>query len=138
MFQPYLQLVFVYQLVQDISLYYLTKRKAAVTKALLFRLIGWLAGAFEIYIFLLIMDVNVSFLDVILIESFTGIIRAIAFFVPAGIGVQELAFVAIGSYVGLSPSVSFSIAIGRRVREFLVGVPAIVAWLGIFGKHLKS
>ena len=122
----------------DISLYYLTKRKVAVTKALFFRLIGWLAGAFEIYIFLLIMDVNVSFLDVILIESFTGIIRAIAFFVPAGIGVQELAFVAIGSYVGLSPSVSFSIAIGRRVREFLVGVPAIVAWLGIFGKHLKS
>ena len=122
----------------DISLYYLTKRKVAVTKALFFRLIGWLAGAFEIYIFLLIMDVNVSILDVIIIESFTGIIRAIAFFVPAGIGVQELAFVAIGSYVGLSPSVSFSIAIGRRVREFLVGVPAIVAWLGIFGKHLKS
>ena len=122
----------------DISLYYLTKRKVAVTKALFFRLIGWLAGAFEIYIFLLIMDVNVSILDVILIESFTGIIRAIAFFVPAGIGVQELAFVAIGSYVGLTPSVSFSIAIGRRVREFLVGVPAIVAWLGIFGKHLKS
>ena len=122
----------------DISLYYLIKRKVAVTKALFFRLIGWLAGAFEIYIFLLIMDVNVSILDVILIESFTGIIRAIAFFVPAGIGVQELAFVSIGSYVGLSPSVSFSIAIGRRVREFLVGVPAIVAWLGIFGKHLKS
>ena len=122
----------------DISLYYLTKRKVAVTKALFFRLIGWIAGAFEIYIFLLIMDVNVSILDVILIESFTGIIRAIAFFVPAGIGVQELAFVAIGSYVGLSPSVSFSIAIGRRIREFLVGVPAIVAWLGIFGKHLKS
>ena len=122
----------------DISLYYLTKRKVAVTKALFFRLIGWLAGAFEIYIFLLIMDVNVSILDVIIIESFTGIIRAIAFFVPAGIGVQELAFVAIGSYVGLTPSVSFSIAIGRRVREFLVGVPAIVAWLGIFGKHLKS
>ena len=84
------------------------------------------------------MDVNVSILDVILIESFTGIVRAIAFFVPAGIGVQELAFVGIGSYVGLSPSVSFSIAIGRRVREFLVGVPAIVAWLGIFGKDLKS
>ena len=122
----------------DISLYHLTKRKVAVTKALFFRLIGWIAGAFEIYIFLLIMDVNVSILDVILIESFTGIIRAIAFFVPAGIGVQELAFVAIGSYVGLTPSVSFSIAIGRRVREFLVGVPAIVAWLGIFGKHLKS
>ena len=121
----------------DISLYYLTKRKVAVTKALLFRLIGWLAGAFEIYIFLLIMDVNVSILDVILIESFTGIIRAIAFFVPAGIGIQELAFVVIGNYVGLSPSVAFSVAIGRRVREFLVGIPAIVAWLIFFGKNLR-
>ena len=115
----------------------ITKRKVAVTKALLFRLIGWLAGAFEIYIFLLIMDVNVSILDVILIESFTGIIRAIAFFVPAGIGIQELAFVVIGNYVGLSPSVAFSVAIGRRVREFLVGIPAIVAWFIFFGKDLR-
>ena len=122
----------------EISLYHLTKKKAVVSKALFFRLIGWLAGAFEIYVFLLIIDVNASFVDVILIESFTGIIRAVAFFVPAGIGVQELAFVAIGSYVGLSPSISFSIAIGRRIREFLVGVPAIIAWFGIFGKHLKS
>ena len=122
----------------DVSLYYLTKKKVVVSKALFFRLIGWLAGAFEIYVFLLIIDVNASFVDVILIESFSGIIRAIAFFIPAGIGVQELAFVAIGSYVGLSSSVSFSIAIGRRVREFLVGIPAIVAWFGIFGKYLKS
>ena len=85
----------------DTSLYYLTKKKVIVSKALFFRLIGWVAGAFEIYIFLLIIDVHVSFVDVILIESFTGIIRAVAFFVPAGIGIQELAFVIIGSYVGL-------------------------------------
>ena len=121
----------------DISLYSLNKRKGTVLKALLLRLIGWLAGAFEIYVFLLIMDVHVSIVDVILIESFTGIIRAIAFFVPAGIGIQELAFVIIGNYVGLSPSVAFSVAIGRRVREFLVGIPAIVTWLIFFGKDLK-
>ena len=96
-----------------------------------------MAGAFEIYVFLLIMDVHVSIVDVILIESFTGIIRAIAFFVPAGIGIQELAFVVIGNYVGLSPSVAFSVAIGRRVREFLVGIPAIVAWFIFFGKDFR-
>ena len=121
----------------DISLYSLNKRKGTVLKALLFRLIGWLAGAFEIYVFLLIMDVHVSIVDVILIESFTGIIREIAFFGPAGIGIQELAFVVIGNYVGLSPSVAFSVAIGRRVRELLVGIPAIVTWLIFFGKDLK-
>ena len=121
----------------DVSLYYLTKRKVAVSKALFFRLVGWLAGAFEIYVFLLIMDIPVSIIDVILIESFTGIIRAIAFFVPAGIGIQELAFVVIGNYVGLDSSVSFSVAIGRRVREFLVGIPAIVTWFIIFGKDFR-
>ncbi len=122
----------------DSSLYSLTKKKTIVSKALLFRLVGWLAGAFEIYVFLLIIDIHVSFVDVILIESFTGIIRAVAFFVPAGIGVQELAFVFIGGYVGLSPSVAFSVAIGRRVREFLVGIPAIVTWFIFFGKDLKN
>ena len=54
----------------DVSLYYLTKRKVAVSKALFFRLIGWLAGAFEIYVFLLIMDVHVSIIDVILITIY--------------------------------------------------------------------
>ena len=122
----------------DTSLYYLTKKKATVSKALFFRLVGWLAGAFEIYIFLLIIDVHISFIDVILIESFTGIIRAIAFFVPAGIGIQELAFVVIGSYVGLNPSVAFSVAIGRRVRELLVGIPAIVSWIIFFGKDFRN
>ena len=97
-----------------------------------------MAGAFEIYIFLLIIDVHISFIDVILIESFTGIIRAIAFFVPAGIGIQELAFVVIGSYVGLNPSVAFSVAIGRRVRELLVGIPAIVSWIIFFGKDFRN
>ena len=60
-----------------------------------------------------------------------------SFFVPAGIGIQELAFVVIGNYVGLSPSIAFSVAIGRRVREFLVGIPAIVAWLIFFQKNLR-
>ena len=102
----------------DISLYYLTKKKVIVSKALFFRLVGWLAGAFEIYVFLLIIDVHVSFLDVILIESFTGIIRAIAFFVPAGIGIQELAFVVIGNLCWLKSIGCFFCGDRKKSREF--------------------
>ncbi len=75
-------------------------------------------------------------MDVILIEAFTGIVRAVAFFIPAGLGVQELAFVLIGNYVGLGDTVAFSIAIGRRIREIIVGVPAVLIWIFIF--HDKS
>ena len=81
-----------------------------------------------------IIGVEITILDVILIEAFSGIIRALVFFIPAGIGVQELAFVIIGGYVGLSSSISFSIALGRRIREILVGLPGIIVWYLIFSK----
>ena len=122
----------------DFSLYQLSKNKFKVLNALGIRLLGWLAGAFEIYVFLFIIGVDASVLDVVIIESFSGIIRAIAFFIPAGLGVQELAFVMIGEYVGFGSSVSFSMALGRRIREILVGFPAIIAWVMIFKKDKKK
>ena len=55
-------------------------------------------------------------------------VRSVAFFIPAGLGIQELTFIIIGEYVGYSGIVSFSMAIGRRLREILVGLPAIIVW----------
>ena len=116
----------------DFSLFRLSQNKLNLSRAILFRLLGWVAGAFEIYVFLLIIGVEASLMDVILIEAFTGIVRAVAFFIPAGLGVQELAFVLIGTYVGLGDTVAFSIAIGRRIREIIVGVPAVLIWIFVF------
>ena len=67
--------------------------------------------------FLMIIGVEVSFIDVILIEAFTGLIKSIVFFIPGALGVQELAFVLIGGYVGLGDSISFAIALGRRGKR---------------------
>ena len=87
-----------------------------------------MAGAFEIYIFLHIIGVDANFVDVIIIESITAIVRSIAFFIPAGLGVQELAFIMIGEILGFSYTTSLSIALGRRLREVMVGIPAIFYW----------
>ena len=116
----------------DYSLFKISSNKLNIFKATITRLIGWISGALEIYVFLMIINVEVSFVDVILIEAFTGLIRSVVFFIPAGLGVQELAFVIIGSHVGLSDSVSFSMAIGRRIREIGVGLPAILTWFFVF------
>ena len=110
------------------ALYNITKNITLLSKALICRVLGWLGGAFEIYIFLWIIGLEPSVVDVIVIESFSGIIRAVAFFIPAGIGVQELAFIVVGDFVGLTSETSFAIALGRRVREILVGLPAILTW----------
>ena len=73
------------------------------------RLIGWIAGAFEIYIFFWIIGVDAKVTDVIIIESVTAIIRSAAFFIPSAIGVQELAFVIVGELVGYSSMVFFQL-----------------------------
>ena len=116
----------------DYSLFKISSNKLNIFKATITRLLGWISGALEIYVFLMIINVEVSFVDVILIEAFTGLIRSVVFFIPAGLGIQELAFVIIGSHVGLSDSVSFSMAIGRRIREIGVGLPAILTWFFVF------
>ena len=116
----------------DYSLFKISSNKLNIFKATITRLLGWISGALEIYVFLMIINVEVSFVEVILIEAFTGLIRSVVFFIPAGLGVQELAFVIIGSHVGLSDSVSFSMAIGRRIREIGVGLPAILTWFFVF------
>lgn len=121
----------------DYSLYKLSKEKRVLFQSLILRLLGWLAGAIEIYVFLLIIDVDANFIDVIIIESITAIIRSIAFFIPAGLGVQELAFIMVGEILGFSYVTSFSIALGRRLREIMVGIPAILYWyLGLRKKCL--
>lgn len=121
----------------DFEVYRLSFRLKVVLLALFFRTLGWLGGAFEIYIFFLIIGVSVSFSDVIIIESFTGIIRAIVFFIPAGLGVQEITFVIVGNFLGLTSPVAFSAAIGRRIREVLVGIPALITWYKLFNKDTR-
>ena len=119
----------------DISLNKLSHRKWRLLNAVVLRLMGWIAGAFEIYVFFWVIGVDAKITDVIIIESVTAIIRSAAFFIPSAIGVQELAFVIVGELVGYSSIVSFSVAIGRRLREIMVGIPAIITWIIIFRKQ---
>ncbi|MBF91536.1 MAG: hypothetical protein CMP34_01860 [Rickettsiales bacterium] len=122
----------------DFYLFKLSKEKNKVLKALIFRLIGWLSGAFEIYVFLWIIGIEANYLDLVILESFTSLIKAFAFFIPGGLGIQELAFVMIGDFVGLSGPISFSIAIGRRIREILIGLPAVAVWMILFNRKSQS
>tara|TARA_B100000524_G_scaffold300028_1_gene174676 strand:- start:941 stop:1927 length:987 start_codon:yes stop_codon:yes gene_type:complete len=121
----------------DFELYKLSFRIKTVIFALFVRLLGWIGGAFEIYIFFLIIGVKVDIFDVIIIESFAGVMRAVAFFIPAGLGVQEFAFIVVGNFVGLSSPVAFAAAIGRRIREVLIGIPAIITWYVLFNRDSK-
>jgi uncharacterized membrane protein YbhN (UPF0104 family) len=53
---------------------------------------------------------------------------AIAFLVPAGIGVQEASYVALGQLFGMPAHLSLSLSLLRRARDIVVGAPALASW----------
>ena len=121
----------------DYVLYQLSFQLKRLFIGMFVRLMGWFCGALEIYIFFLIINIDISIIDVVLIETFTALMRSIVFFIPAGVGVQELSFILIGNFLGLTNPVSFSMALGRRIREIMIGIPAIITWILIFEKKIK-
>ena len=82
------------------------------------------------------MDIPVTIADAWLLESLILAIRAAAFFVPGAVGVQEGAFVLLGAVIGISPEVALALSLIKRVRELVIGVPALLAWQVSEGKNL--
>lgn len=102
------------------------------------QMLAWALGAAEIWLALYFMDIPVTIADALLLESLILAVRAAAFFVPGAVGVQEGAFVLLGAVIGIGPEVALALSLIKRVRELVIGVPALLAWQLAEGKHLFS
>ncbi len=54
--------------------------------------------------------------------------RSAAFAVPGAFGVQEGGILLLGAMLGIPPETALALALVKRVREFAMGVPAIIGW----------
>jgi putative membrane protein len=106
----------------------LIARRAVLLKALGWQLAGLVAGASEVWFALMLLGQPVTFSQALSIEALAHTARQMAFFVPAGLGVQEAALLMLGGVLGVSPQVSLSLALVKRARELLFGVPALLSW----------
>lgn len=70
----------------------------------------------------------VTVLDAFILQSLVRGMRAAAFFVPGGLGVQEGGLMVLAGFIGLTPATGLAIALVKRVRELSVGVPGLLAW----------
>ena len=121
---------------------YLVGGAAAIDKAILqiysnsrsllaagfWRICGWIVGTGEVWIALYFLGSPVSFTHALLLESLGQAVRAAAFLIPGGLGVQEGGYLAFGSLLGLSPDISLALSLTKRVRELLLGLPGLIAW----------
>lgn len=97
---------------------------------------NWSTGVGETWIALLALGTHASFGQAWMVESIQQAVRAAAFLVPGGIGVQEESYLMLGNVIGLPGEISLTLALIRRVRELSFGIPGLIAWQFAEGKHL--
>ncbi|NSX16607.1 flippase-like domain-containing protein [Cupriavidus taiwanensis] len=112
----------------DAQIRALNQRRRELAQALGWQLAGLLSGTLEIWLALWLLGHPVPLWQALAIESLTQAARHVAFFVPAGLGVQEAVVVLLGQLLGMDTQVALALALVRRAREVLFGVPALLSW----------
>lgn len=100
----------------------------AVVACGLWQLIGFVVGAFETWLALRLIGQPGDVRMAIVLESLATAVQSAMFMVPGGLGTQEGGFVLFGAAVGLTPQVSLALSLARRMRQVLLGLPALLSW----------
>ncbi|WP_437539187.1 lysylphosphatidylglycerol synthase domain-containing protein [Sorangium sp. So ce726] len=103
----------------------LGERRSALAAAALLLLGMWLAEGAETYFFLRLLGVDVSFAEVLSFEVVLALLRAAAFMVPAGLGVQDAGYVAFLTALGVpaAATVGAAFVLIKRAKELV--------WIGL-------
>jgi putative membrane protein len=103
-------------------------RRGSLARSFAWHLLGWLSQVAETWLILQLLGVPVAAGTALVIESLTGAARAAAFFLPGGLGVQEgtLGYLALAG--GVPAEAAVTLVIVKRLREVVVGLPALMVW----------
>jgi putative membrane protein len=96
----------------------------------------WVFGATEAWVALAFMGHPVTAIDAVAIESVGQAVRAAAFAMPGGLGVQDGGLVAVCALLGVPPEVALALALVKRIAELVLGVPGLLAWQALEGRRL--
>jgi putative membrane protein len=114
----------------DVALARLSGQHGRLLRALLWQLLGYVAGSIETWYALRLLGHPVDAATAVAIEALTQATRHAGFLVPAGLGVQEAATLLFGHLAGVGGDVALSLALVKRMREVVLGVPALLSWQG--------
>lgn len=92
-------------------------RKAAACASVVLHLLGWIAGAAEVFAIMSLIGHPLGWRDAIIIEALAQPARLVGIVVPATIGVQEAGGMLIFRLLGLAPELGLTLMLLKRVRE---------------------
>jgi putative membrane protein len=91
-------------------------------------LVSWLLGGIEVCLILHFCGHDVGVSTGLIVESLGQAAKSVGFAVPGAVGVQEGGYVVIGRVLGISPEVAIALSLVKRLREVVLGLPALVFW----------
>ncbi len=92
-------------------------------------LLNWLLGVVEVYVVMRLFGYPITLGDAWIIEAMVQLIRAAAFFIPAGIGAQEGSFLLLSGALTGNPALGIAVSLVRRSRELLwVALGLLIYW----------
>lgn len=101
-----------------------------------FSIVSWVIGAVEIWIALNALGIRASLIGGFILESATQGIHGALFLVPGALGVQEGGFLLIGNLLGIPGDIALALSVILRVRELVCGIPGLLVWPIVEGRHL--
>jgi putative membrane protein len=99
----------------------------AILRAMGLHSLSWALGSAEVWLGLWALGHRVSARDSFVIESLAMAARSAGFAVPGAVGVQEGGFVLVCGLFGVPVDMALALSVLKRLREILVGVPALLA-----------
>jgi putative membrane protein len=100
--------------------------------------IALLSGSLEVWLALRLFGHPASPRDAVTLESMTQAVRHLAFFIPAGLGVQEAGLLVFGNTIGISGEMALAVSMAKRMREILCGLPPLLSWQWVEMRRLRS
>ena len=97
----------------------------AFRTATLWHFAAWLLGVVEVWLIMQLIGAPISWTDALILESLGQPIRAVALFIPGGLGVQELGGVALCHLLGISDAPAVTLWLLKRARELFFDVVGI-------------
>jgi putative membrane protein len=102
--------------------------RRAILRAGLLQVAAWSIGSAEVWVALNALHHPLTAGRAFVVESLGMAARSAGFAVPGAIGVQEGGFVLVCALFGVPAGAALSLSVLKRVREVVVGAPALFVW----------
>jgi len=115
----------------------LYRHRGRLAASCVIRLVGRVVLVGEIWLAAQLIGHPIGVLEALALRSLGLTIRSAAFLVPGGYGVQEGGYVAIGALIGIPVEIALVLSLATRIRDVVVGVPALAVWQWSEGRGLR-